>query len=146
MIAGVLRPDEKPGQVFSRIHVCDLAGVLAASMVRPCPEAVYNVCDDEPAPPEAVIAHAAALLGMEPPPVVRFDAAELSPMARSFYDDNKRVCNQRIKAELGVELRYPDYRAGLAAILADETCRNGHHPASLGENREPSHPIREEKP
>ncbi|HEX3953860.1 MAG TPA: SDR family NAD(P)-dependent oxidoreductase, partial [Stellaceae bacterium] len=85
---------------------------------KPRPGAIYNVCDDEPAPPAEIVAHAASLLGIEPPPLVPFEAAELSPMARSFYDDNKRVANTLIKRELGVALRYPDYRTGLAAILA----------------------------
>jgi len=89
-------------------------------MTRPHPGAAYNVCDDAPAAPEAVIAFACALLGATPPPLVAFAEADLSPMARSFYDDNKRVDNTRIKRELGVELRYPDYRAGLRAILAAE--------------------------
>ena len=89
--AGTARRIDKPGQVFSRIHVEDLAQVLAASISRPRPGAVYNVCDDDPAAPEAVVAHAAALLGVPAPPFVPFDAAGLSPMARSFYDDNKRV-------------------------------------------------------
>jgi hypothetical protein len=79
---------------------------------------VYNVCDDEAAPPEAVIAHAAGLLGIEPPPAVPFDQARLSPIARSFYDDNKRVANTLIKQELGIVLGYPSYREGLAGILA----------------------------
>jgi nucleoside-diphosphate-sugar epimerase len=114
---GTAKRIDKAGQVFSRIHVEDLASVLRASIARPHPGAVYNVCDDEPAAPEAVVAHAAALLGMPPPPLVRFEDAALSPMARSFYDDNKRVSNALIKRELGVRLRYPDYRAGLAAIL-----------------------------
>jgi nucleoside-diphosphate-sugar epimerase len=109
--------------VFSRIHVDDLARVLRASMARPRPGAVYNVCDDEPAPPEAVVAFAAGLLGVPAPPVVPFDEAELSPMARSFYDDNKRVSNALVKSELGVALHYPDYRAGLAAILTEEQSR-----------------------
>jgi len=116
--AGTARRIAKPGQVFSRIHVDDLAGVLAASIARPRPGAVYNVCDDEPAAPEAVVAHAASLLGLPAPPLVPFEAAGLSPMARTFYDDNKRVRNALIKKELGVRLRYPNYRAGLAAILA----------------------------
>jgi hypothetical protein len=107
----------KPGHVFSRIHVDDLAAVLAASMAKPNPGAIYNVCDDEAAPPQDVIAHAAELLGRLPPPEVPFDQAELSPMAASFYGDNKRVRNDRIKDELGVRLKYPDYRAGLAALL-----------------------------
>jgi nucleoside-diphosphate-sugar epimerase len=123
--AGTARRIAKPGQVFSRIHVEDLASVLALSMARPQPGAVYNVCDDMPADPAAVVAHAAALLGMPPPPPVPFDGAALSPMARSFYDDNKRVSNARIKSELGVALRYPDYRTGLAAILAAESSPSG---------------------
>jgi nucleoside-diphosphate-sugar epimerase len=110
----------KPGQVFSRIHVDDIAQVLEASMARPDPGAVYNVCDDDPAPPEDVLAHAAGLLGLPPPPAVNFDAAEMSEMARSFYAESKRVRNDRIKTELGVRLLYPDYRAGLAAVLAVE--------------------------
>jgi len=130
---GTARRIDKPGQVFSRIHVEDLASVLLASIKRPRPGAVYNVCDDDPAPPEAVVAYAAKLLGMPPPPLVPLEAAGLSPMARSFYDDNKRVSNQLIKTELGISLRYPDFRSGLAAILADETCRNGRPPASSGE-------------
>ncbi|MGD9616564.1 MAG: SDR family oxidoreductase [Alphaproteobacteria bacterium] len=110
----------KPGQVFSRIHVEDLANVLAASIARPRPGAVYNVCDDEAAAPEAVVAYAAGLLGVEKPPLVPFAEAGLSAMARSFYDDNKLVSNARIKSELGVALRYPTYREGLAAILREE--------------------------
>jgi nucleoside-diphosphate-sugar epimerase len=128
--AGTAKRIDKPGQVFSRIHVEDLAHVLASSTNRPRPGAVYNVCDDDPAAPEAVVAYAAALLGMPAPPLVPFEAAELSPMARSFYDDNKRVSNRLIKSELGVTLRYPDFRAGLAAILADEACPATRHPAS----------------
>ena len=128
--AGTAKRIDKPGQVFSRIHVEDLVSVLAASIGWPRPGAIYNVCDDDPAAPEAVVAYAAALLGRPAPPLVPLEAAGLSPMARGFYDDNKRVANGLIKNELGVRLRYPDYRAGLAAILADETCRDGRHPAS----------------
>jgi len=109
----------KPGQVFSRTHVADIAAVLAASMERPNPGAAYNVCDDDPAPPQDVITHACALLGVEPPPEIAFAEAELSPMARSFYAESKRVDNTRIKQELGVALHYPDFRAGLAALLKD---------------------------
>jgi len=116
--ADTARRIAKPGQVFSRIHVDDLASVLIASIARPRPGAIYNVCDDEPAAPEAVVAHAASLLGLPAPPLMPFEAAGLSPMARRFYDDNKRVSNALIKKELGVRLRYPNYRAGLAAILA----------------------------
>jgi nucleoside-diphosphate-sugar epimerase len=118
---GTARRIVKPGQVFSRIHVEDIAQVLLASMRRPNPGAAYNVCDDVPAPPQDVIAHAAELLGLPPPPEVPFDAAQLGPMARSFYAENKRVRNDRIKSELGVRLRYSDYRAGLAQILSAES-------------------------
>jgi nucleoside-diphosphate-sugar epimerase len=117
--AGTAKRIDSLGQVFSRIHVDDIASVLLASIARPNPGAVYNVCDDEPAAPAAVIAHAAELLGIEPPPLVPLNAAELSPMARSFYADNKRVSNALIKRELGVALAHPDYRTGLAAILAE---------------------------
>jgi len=111
----------KPGQVFSRIHVDDIAQVLAASIARPDPGRVYNVCDDDPAPPQDVLSHAAQLLGLPEPPAVPYDGAAMSPMARSFYAESKRVRNDRIKDELGVRLIHPDYRAGLAALLADET-------------------------
>ncbi len=118
--AGKAQRIDKPGQVFSRIHVDDIVAVLRASIAKPDPGAAYNVCDDNPAAPEEVIRYACELLGVTPPPLVPFDRADLSPMARSFYDDNKRVRNERIKTELGVTLRYPDYRAGLNALL-----RNG---------------------
>jgi nucleoside-diphosphate-sugar epimerase len=118
---GTARRILKPGQVFSRIHVEDIAQVLLASMRHPDPGAIYNVCDDLPAPPQDVIAYAADLAGLPLPPEVPFDAAELGPMARSFYAENKRVRNDRIKTDLGVRLRYPDYRAGLAAILSAES-------------------------
>ena len=108
----------KSGQIFSRIHVADIARVLEASMARPHPGAAYNVCDDDPAPPSDVIAFAAALLNAPPPPEVPFEQADLSAMARSFYEDNKRVSNSRIKRELGVALQYPSYRVGLPAIVA----------------------------
>ncbi len=107
----------KQGQVFSRIHVADIASVLMASMARPHAGAAYNVCDDDPAPPADVVTYACALLGVEPPPVVDYAVAELSPMARSFYDDNKRVRNDRIKDELGFSLAFPDYRMGLKSLL-----------------------------
>ncbi|MCB1398537.1 MAG: SDR family oxidoreductase [Rhodobacteraceae bacterium] len=108
----------KPGQVFSRIHVEDIAQVLAASIGRPDPGAIYNLCDDDPAPPEDVLSYAAELLGLPAPPAVAYDAAEMTPMARSFYAESKRVRNDRIKTELGVRLLYPDYRSGLQALLA----------------------------
>ena len=119
--AGTARRIVKPGQVFSRIHVEDIATVLEASIERPHPGAIYNVCDDEAAPPEDVIAHAAELLGVPVPAAEPFDEAEMTPMARSFYAESKRVSNARIKSELGVKLACPTYREGLAALLAEET-------------------------
>jgi nucleoside-diphosphate-sugar epimerase len=125
LLAGTAKRVHRPGQVFSRIHVDDVASVLEASIARPAPGAAYNVCDDEPASPAEVVAHAARLLGVEPPPVVPFDEAELSPMARTFWADNKRVRNDRMKGELGATLGYPDFRSGLEAILrASEPLRN----------------------
>ena len=114
---GTARLILKPGQVFSRIHVEDIAQVLAASIARPDPGRIYNVCDDAPSPPEDVLAYAAELLGLPRPPEVPFDPSQMTPMAASFYAENKRVRNDRIKAELGVTLRYPDFRAGLEAML-----------------------------
>lgn len=108
----------KAGQVFSRIHVEDIAQVLEASIRHPDPGAVYNVCDDDPAPPEDVIGHAADLLGLPLPPAIAYEEAEMTPMARSFYAESKRVRNDRIKTGLGVRLIYPTYREGLAALLA----------------------------
>ncbi len=118
--AGTARRIVKPGQVFSRIHVEDIAQVLEASMARPDPGAIYNLCDDDPAPPQEVIAEAARLLGLPLPPEEGFAEADLTPMARSFYAESKRVRNDRIKRDLGVRLRYPGFREGLAALLAGE--------------------------
>jgi nucleoside-diphosphate-sugar epimerase len=108
----------KPGQIFSRIHVEDIAGVLAASICKPDPGRAYNVCDDEPCPPQDVVAFAADLMKIPAPPEIAFDDADLSPMARSFYAESKRVSNRRIKDELGYRLIYPSYREGLRALLA----------------------------
>ncbi len=107
----------KPGQVFSRIHVDDIAAVLRASMSTPSPGTAYNVCDDEAAPPQDVITFACDLLAVAPPPRIAFAEAELSEMARGFYRDNKRVSNRRIKDELGISLRWPNYRDGLRGLL-----------------------------
>lgn len=110
----------KPGQVFSRIHVEDIAQALELSLKAPQPGGVYNLCDDDPAPPQDVIGHAAELLGLPLPPAVDFEEAEMSAMARSFYAESKRVRNDHAKAALGWQPIYPDYRAGLAALLASE--------------------------
>jgi nucleoside-diphosphate-sugar epimerase len=122
--AGTARRIDKPGQVFSRIHVEDIAATLEASIARPRGGAVYNVADDEPAPNADVIAHAFELLGRPVPPAIPYEqiAPALSPMARSFYADSRRVRNALIKQELGVRLAYPTYREGLRAIL------QGRHP------------------
>lgn len=118
---GTARRIIKQGQVFSRIHVDDIAQVLAASIKHPNPGAIYNLCDDDPAPPEDVIEHAAKLLNLPTPPAQDFETANMTPMARSFYAESKKVRNNRIKTELGVTLLYPDYKTGLAALLAAET-------------------------
>jgi nucleoside-diphosphate-sugar epimerase len=108
----------KPGQVFNRVHVDDIAGALAAAIAGRGAHHIYNVTDDEPAPPQDVIAYAAELLHMPPPPEIPFDDAKLSPMAASFYAENKRVRNARMRNELAVTLKFPSYREGLQAILA----------------------------
>jgi len=121
--AGTARRVARPGHAFSRVHVDDIAQVLAASIARPAGGRTYNVCDDEPAEAAAVVEEACRLLGVPPPPLVPFEEAApaMSAMGRSFFDDNKRVSNARIKNELGVVLRYPSYRAGLAGVLASES-------------------------
>ncbi|SDM86726.1 Nucleoside-diphosphate-sugar epimerase [Methylobacterium phyllostachyos] len=106
----------KAGQVFNRIHVDDIATTLLASIDRPRAGAIYNVTDDQPTAPQTVTEHAAALTGLPLPPEIDFETADLSPMARSFYGENKRVRNRLIREELGVDLAYPTYREGLAAL------------------------------
>ncbi|WP_336811868.1 SDR family oxidoreductase [Bosea sp. MMO-172] len=109
----------KPGQVFNRIHVDDIAGVLMASLAQPRQGAVYNVTDDEPGPPQDVITFAAELTGLEPPPEIPFEQARLSPMAASFYGESKRVSNALVKREFGYAFRYPTYREALRDLAAD---------------------------
>ena len=118
--AGTARRIDKPGQVFNRIHVDDIVAIVRASMARSNPGAAYNCADDRPAPSHAVVAFACALLGVEPPPLQPFETAALSPMARDFYGENKRVSNRRFKDELGVALIHPTYEAGLRAQLEPE--------------------------
>lgn len=118
--AGTARRIIKEGQVFSRIHVEDIAQALELSIAKPDPGAVYNLCDDDPAPPQDVIGHAATLLGLPLPPALDFETAEMTPMARSFYAESKKVRNDRIKRDLGWVPAYPDYRTGLAAMLAQD--------------------------
>lgn len=115
---GTARRLVKPGQVFNRIHAEDIAGVLLASLAQPRPGAIYNVTDDEPAPPQDVVSYAAALIGVTPPPEIPYDPAQLSPMAASFYSQNKRVSNALVKRELGYAFRYPTYREALTTLAA----------------------------
>ena len=117
--AGTAQRIVKPGQVFNRIHVADIARVTALAAEARL-DGTFNLADDEPAPPQDVIAHAAGLIGLPVPPDLPFDTAALTPMQRSFYRDNKRVSNTAIKAALGVELLYPHYRAGLQQIFESE--------------------------
>lgn len=115
--AGKAQRIYKEGQVFSRIHVDDIAQTVLASMMQPNPRAIYNVCDDEPVPAYEVVAFACKLLGVEELPLIPFEQANLSAMGREFYSANRRVRNQRIKQELGVKLLYPSYKDGLKGVL-----------------------------
>ncbi|WP_310618658.1 SDR family oxidoreductase [Flexibacterium corallicola] len=99
----------KPGQVFNRIHVEDISGVLGSSLTRPI-TGIFNVCDDEPAPPQDVVSYAANLMGVAPPPEVPFEDAQMSPMARSFYGETKRCENSKVKEAFKYTFRYPTYR------------------------------------
>ncbi|MFV0281210.1 MAG: SDR family oxidoreductase [Rhodoblastus sp.] len=117
--AGAAQRIVKPGQVFNRIHVADIARTIAACLVANHPGGVINVCDDEPAPPQDVTAWAAKLIGVAPPPEIPFAQAALSPMAASFWATNKRVSNRRLREDLGVKLAYPSFREGLAALQND---------------------------
>lgn len=121
VLSGAARRIDRPGHVFSRIHVADVAAVLQASMQQPNPGAIYNVCDDEPAESAAVTAYACQLTGVTPPPLIPYALAqaEMSPMAQSFYLECRRVRNARIKHELGVNLIYPSYREGLSALWGE---------------------------
>ncbi len=118
---GTARCIIKENQVFSRIHVEDIAQVLRASIAMPDAGNIYNICDDDPAPPQDVIAEAARLLGLPIPEPVDFETADLTPMARSFYAESKKVSNVKIKQKLGVSLIYPDYKTGLRALLRAKT-------------------------
>ena len=117
--AGTAKRIVRPGQVFNRIHVADIASAISACLRTDLDSATFNVCDDEPAPPQDVVTYAAGLIGVAPPPEISFDHADLSPMARSFWTNNQRVSNRRLKELLGVRLTYPTYRDGLAALADD---------------------------
>lgn len=118
--AGKARRLIKPGQVFSRIHVEDIAGIVMASLAQPRPGAIYNLADDEPAPPQDIVTFAATLMRVEPPPEEPFDPARLSPMAAAFYAENRRVSNGLVKRELGYRFRYPTYREALTSLARTE--------------------------
>lgn len=113
---GTARRIVKPGQIFNRIHVDDISRAIDACMKTATPGGIINVCDDEPAPPQDVIAHAARLIGMPPPPEIAFADVKLSPMAATFWATCKRVSNRKLREQLGVDLKYPTYREGLAAL------------------------------
>lgn len=117
--AGTARIIDKPGQVFNRIHVDDIGTILLASMARPNHGRIYNIADNEACASGDVVKYAADLLGLERPPSIPFDSADLSPMARSFYSECKRLHTGRLREELGVRLAYPTYREGLDQIFKD---------------------------
>ena len=125
----------KPGQVFNRIHVEDIARTIGALVEYQGASDAWNVADDEPAPPQDVVTYAAEIMAVDPPPALDFETADLSPMARSFYGENKRCSNRKIKDELGVELAYPTYREGVAALWADGEGRSGDAPMVSGAGR-----------
>lgn len=107
----------KPDLTLGRVHVVDITGALRASMMSPRPGAIYNLTDDEPVAPQDITTYACELLGVEPPTEIPYETADMTPLMREFYSDNKKVSNERIKKELGYELQYPNYRAGLKALL-----------------------------
>ena len=117
---GSARRIDQPGLVFNRIHVEDVVQVLCASIDHPHPGAIYNVSDDVPSSPAEAVAFACGLLRVGVPPLIAIEEAKLSKMGRGFYQTNKKVRNHKIKEELGVQLRYPDYKVGLRALLATE--------------------------
>jgi nucleoside-diphosphate-sugar epimerase len=114
---------DRPGHVFSRVHVDDIVQTLWCSMQQPTPGEIYNVCDDLPCEPQLLITEACQLLGITPPDLIPFEQVELSPMASSFWSESRRASNQKIKTKLGVKLLYPSYKEGLRAILADEQAK-----------------------
>lgn len=118
--SGIARRVDKPGHMFSRVHIDDIVQVLKASMNNPKAGQIYNICDDMPTPSHEVIKYACDLLGIEPPPLVSFDDVDLAPITQSFYADNKRVRNDKIKHDLGIVLKYPDYKSGLIACLESD--------------------------
>jgi len=128
LLAGTARRVHKPGQIFNRIHVEDIAAALEAAMTTRSHHTLFNIVDDVPAPADEVVAYAAELLGVPPPPLVRFEDMSFSPSAARFYTQSKRCSNRRMKEILGVRLTYPTYREGLAAIVAGLDARKQRAP------------------
>lgn len=122
--AGAARRIDKLGHAFNRIHVEDIVQCLAASMNNPKPGNAYNLADDMPSPSHMLISYACDLFGLQPPPLIPYEEADMAPIARSFYADNKRVKNDKIKDDLGVTLKYPNYMEGLDACLEEEADHN----------------------
>ncbi len=114
--AGTAQRIDQPGQVFSRVHVDDIVSGILAALDAPC--GIYNLSDDEPASQNTLIEHACRLMRRDPPPLLTLDEANLSPMARGFYAENRRVANGKAKRVLGWVPAFPDYREGLASLLA----------------------------
>lgn len=106
----------KPNQVFNRIHVADISAAIAAVLSYEGGSEIWNLADDEPSPPQDVVTYAAELMGIEPPPEQDFETANLSPMGLSFYGENKRASNRKLKQKLGLTLAFPTYREGLTAL------------------------------
>lgn len=125
LLAGKANRRVKPGQVFSRIHLDDIVGILLASMKKPDPGQAYNVCDDLALPPQDVVKYAAELLNIEPPKEIPFNPEGMSPMGLSFFAESKRVSNKKVKQQLGYSLKYPTYREGLKALLPSVSSRSG---------------------
>lgn len=121
--AGTARRIVKPGAVSNRIHVDDIADAVVAGIHHPALTGVFNLSDDLPAPPDEVMVHGASLLGLDPPPAITLEEAGLSPVGLSFWAEDRRVRSVRVRSELGYDLRYPTYREGLSAILAEERRR-----------------------
>ncbi len=119
VLTGQAQRIDKPGQYFSRIHVEDIVQVLQASIAHPSPGQIYNLADDEPCSSKEVIEYVCDQLAISYPPLIPYEDAHLSPMAKRFYSDNRRVCNDKIKSDLGVKLKYPTYREGISSLLAE---------------------------
>ncbi len=136
--AGIARRIHKRGHAFGRIHVDDIVGTLIKSFLNPQPGQIYNVCDNMPAPSHEVISFTCSLIGKKEPPLIDFEDANLAPITRSFYNDNRRTRNEKIKHELGVELKYPDYKTGLQGCLDHENIDKANGSETINKTKAPS--------